>query len=88
MNVRTFVLVKDKKIFCLFAIGEMDILFNELISAFDINKNVDMAILFGTSMVSNKFVIVIWYRNFLLKNSGVFVVLNFNLTFLFFYSLR
>lgn len=66
----------------------MDILFNELISAFDINKNVDMAILFGTSMVSNKFVIVIWYRNFLLKNSGVFVVLNFNLTFLFFYSLR
>lgn len=82
-----FVLVKDKKIFCLFVIGEMDILFNELILVFDINKNVDMVILFGMLMVLNKFVIVIWYCNFLLKNSGVFVVLNFNLMFLFFYSL-
>lgn len=69
-------------------IGEMDILFNELILVFDINKNVDMVILFGMLMVLNKFVIVIWYCNFLLKNSGVFVVLNFNLMFLFFYSLR
>lgn len=82
-----FVLVKYKKIFCLFVIGEMDILFNELILVFDINKNVDMVILFGMLMVLNKFVIVIWYCNFLLKNSGVFVVLNFNLMFLFFYSL-
>lgn len=65
----------------------MDILFNELILVFDINKNVDMVILFGMLMVLNKFVIVIWYCNFLLKNSGVFVVLNFNLTPLFFYSL-
>ena len=43
MNVRTFVLVKDKKTFCSSATGEMDIPLNELIPALDINKNVDMA---------------------------------------------
>ncbi|MCT6425228.1 cyclic di-GMP phosphodiesterase [Escherichia coli] len=48
MNVRTFVLVKDKKTFCSSATGEMDIPLNELIPALDINKNVDMAILPGT----------------------------------------
>lgn len=47
MNVRTFVLVKDKKTFCSSATGEMDIPLNELIPALDINKNVDMAILPG-----------------------------------------
>ncbi|HAG8725002.1 TPA: hypothetical protein GE305_11135 [Escherichia coli] len=78
MNVRTFVLVKDKKTFCSSATGEMDIPLNELIPALDINKNVDMAILPGTPMVPNKPAIVIWYRNPLLKNllggmSGTFV---------------
>lgn len=58
----------------------MDIPLNELIPALDINKNVDMAILPGTPMVPNKPAIVIWYRNPLLKNSGVFAALNLNLT--------
>ena len=57
----------------------MDIPLNELIPALDINKNVDMAILPGTPMVPNKPAIVIWYRNPLLKNSGVFAALNLNL---------
>ena len=35
MNVRTFVLVKDKKTFCSSATGEMDIPLNELIPALD-----------------------------------------------------
>lgn len=88
MNVRTFVLVKDKKTFCSSATGEMDIPLNELIPALDINKNVDMAILPGTPMVPNKPAIVIWYRNPLLKNSGVFAALNLNLTPSLFYSSR
>ncbi|MFP1591659.1 CSS-motif domain-containing protein [Escherichia coli] len=61
---------------------------NELIPALDINKNVDMAILPGTPMVPNKPAIVIWYRNPLLKNSGVFAALNLNLTPSLFYSSR
>lgn len=80
MNVRTFVLVKDKKSFCSSATGEMDIPLNELIPALDISKNIDMAMLPGTPMVPNKPTIVIWYRNPLLKNSGVFAALNLNLT--------
>ena len=66
----------------------MDIPLNELIPALDINKNVDMAILPGTPMVPNKPAIVIWYRNPLLKNSGVFAALNLNLTPSLFYSSR
>ncbi len=86
MNVRTFVLVKDKKTFCSSATGEMDIPLNELIPALDISKDIDMAILPGTPMVPNKPAIVIWYRNPLLKNSGVFAALNLNLTPYLFYS--
>ncbi len=47
-----------------------------------------MAILPGTPMVLNKPAIVIWYRNPLLKNSGVFAALNLNLTPSLFYSSR
>lgn len=88
MNVRTFVLVKDKKSFCSSATGEMDIPLNELIPALDINKDVDMAMLPGTPMVPNKPAIVIWYRNPLLKNSGVFAALNLHLTPYLLYSSR
>ena len=63
MNVRTFVLVKDKKSFCSSATGEMDIPLSELIPALNIGKDIDMAILPGTPMVPNKPTIVIWYRN-------------------------
>src|SRR5699024_12296239 len=66
----------------------MDIPLNELIPALDINKNVDMAILPGTPMVPNKPAIDIWYRNPLLKNSGVFAALYLNLPPSLFYSSR
>ncbi|WP_336219317.1 cyclic di-GMP phosphodiesterase [Citrobacter amalonaticus] len=80
LNVRAFLLVKDKKAFCSSATGSMDTLLTELVPGLDISKEIDMAIMPGTPMMPNKPAMVIWYRNPLLVNSGVFTSLNINLT--------
>lgn len=44
-----------------------------------------MVILFGMLMMFNKLIMVIWYWNLLLNDSGVFILLNINLMFYLFY---
>ncbi|HCO5013021.1 TPA: cyclic di-GMP phosphodiesterase [Escherichia fergusonii] len=80
LNVRTFLLVRDKKAFCSSATGNMDIPLAHLVPALDISKDVDIAILPGPPMMPGKPAMVIWYRNPLISNSGVFTALNLNLT--------
>lgn len=88
LNVRAFLLVKDKKAFCSSATGGMDSLLVELVPSLDISKDIDMAIIPGTPMMPDKPAMVIWYRNPLLVNSGVFTSLNINLTPYLLYTAR
>lgn len=88
LNVRTFVLVKDKLAYCSSATGEMSTPLEELLPALDIRKHIDMALIPGTPMVPNKPAMVIWYRNPLLTDSGVLAALNLNLTPYLLYSSR
>ncbi|MDA8478815.1 cyclic di-GMP phosphodiesterase [Citrobacter sp. Awk 4] len=80
LNVRAFLLIKDKKAFCSSATGTMDMALKELVPDLDTRKKIDMAILPGTPMMPDKPAIAIWYQNPLLPESGVFTSLNINLT--------
>lgn len=88
LNVRAFLLVKDKIAFCSSATGPMDTPLTDLVSNIDIRKEIDMAILPGTPMMPDKPAMAIWYRNPLLKESGVFTSLNINLTPYLIYTAR
>ncbi|HFZ8994191.1 TPA: cyclic di-GMP phosphodiesterase [Citrobacter freundii] len=79
LNVRAFLLVKDKIAFCSSATGAMKIAVAELAPIIDTRKNIDMVILHGTPMMPDKPAMVIWYRNPLFRESGVFTSLNVNL---------
>lgn len=88
LNVRAFLLVKDKKAFCSSATGEMDTPLAQLVPGMDISKPIDMAILPGTPMMPDKPAMLLWYRNPLMGNSGVFTSLNINLTPYLLYTAR
>ncbi|ELD2784067.1 cyclic di-GMP phosphodiesterase [Salmonella enterica] len=88
LNVRAFLLIKDKKVFCSSATGAMNMPLQQLVPDIDIRKDVAMAILPGTPMMPNKPTMVIWYRNPLLNDSGVFTSLNINLTPYLLYTTR
>ncbi|HDR2890590.1 TPA: cyclic di-GMP phosphodiesterase [Enterobacter asburiae] len=88
INVRAFLLVRDKKAFCSSATGPMDVSLEELIPELHINKPLDMVILPGTPMLPNKPAIAIWYRNPLVKDGGVFTSVNINLTPYLLYTAR
>lgn len=80
INVRAFLLVRDGIVFCSSATGEMNAPLTDLMPELDLEKNVDMALLPGTPMLPKKPAIVIWYRNPLVNNGGVFTSININLT--------
>ncbi len=63
INVRAFLLVRDKMAFCSSATGPMNVPMEELIPELHINKQIDIALLPGTPMLPNKPAIAIWYRN-------------------------
>ncbi|CBG89055.1 cyclic di-GMP phosphodiesterase [Citrobacter rodentium] len=88
LNVRAFLLIKEKKAFCSSATGAMDSLITDLVPNIDIRKAIDMVILPGTPMMPNKPAMVIWYRNPLLVHSGVLTSLNVNLTPYLLYTAR
>src|SRR5690606_21091278 len=88
INVRAFLLVRDKKAFCSSATGPMDTPMEELIPELHITKPIDMALLPGTPMLPNKPAIAIWYRNPLVKDGGVFTSVNINLTPYLLYTAR
>lgn len=88
LNVRAFLLVKNNKAFCSSATGGMDTFLTDLVPRIDIRKEIDMAILPGTPMMPDKPAMVIWYRNPLVNNSGVFTSLNINLTPYLLYTAR
>ncbi|SUH14713.1 rtn protein [Salmonella enterica subsp. enterica] len=81
-------MIKDKKVFCSSATGAMNMPLQQLVPDIDIRKDVAMAILPGTPMMPNKPTMVIWYRNPLLNDSGVFTSLNINLTPYLLYTTR
>lgn len=80
INVRAFLLVRDKNAYCSSATGPMNVPLEALIPELHINKQVDMALLPGTPMLPDKPAIAIWYRNPLVKDGGVFTSVNLNLT--------
>ncbi|HCL6945150.1 TPA: cyclic di-GMP phosphodiesterase [Enterobacter cloacae] len=88
LNVRAFLLVRDKIAFCSSATGPMDTPMEALIPELHINKKIDMALLPGTPMLPNKPAIAIWYRNPLVKDGGVFTSVNLNLTPYLLYTAR
>ena len=88
LNVRAFLLVRDKMAFCSSATGPMNAPMEELIPELHINKQVDIALLPGTPMLPNKPAIAIWYRNPLVKDGGVFTSVNLNLTPYLLYTAR
>ncbi len=51
LNVRAFLLVKDKIAFCSSATGPLNVPLSELVPNIDVNKDVDMALLPGTPMM-------------------------------------
>lgn len=80
INVRAFLLVRDKMAFCSSATGPMNAPMETLIPELNINKQIDMALLPGTPMLPDEPAIAIWYRNPLVKDGGVFTSVNINLT--------
>ena len=88
INVRAFLLVRDKMAFCSSATGPMSTPMEELIPELHINKQVDIALLPGTPMLPDRPAIAIWYRNPLVKDGGVFTSVNINLTPYLLYTAR
>ncbi len=88
LNVRAFLLVKDKIAFCSSATGPLHVPLSDLVPDVDINKEVDMVLLPGTPMMPKKPAIVLWHRNPLLNNGGVFTSINLNLTPYLLYTAR
>lgn len=88
LNVRAFLLVNDKIAFCSSATGPMNVPLNELVPNIDVNKTVDMALLAGTPMMPQKPAIVLWHRNPLVKDGGIFTSINLNLTPYLLYTAR
>lgn len=88
LNVRAFLLVKDKIAFCSSATGPMNVPLSELVPDIDVKKQVDMALLPGTPMMPDKPAIVLWFRNPLLNNGGIFTSINLNLTPYLLYTAR
>lgn len=80
INVRSFLLIRDKNAFCSSATGVMDVPMATLVPEIDINKMTDMAILSGTTMMPDKPAIALWFRSPLLEQRGIFAVLNINLS--------
>ncbi len=80
INVRAFLLVRDKQAFCSSATGPMNTPMEKLIPQLHISKPVDIALLPGTPMLPDKPAIAIWYRNPLVKDGGVFTSVNLNLS--------
>lgn len=80
INVRAFLLVRDKMAFCSSATGPMNAPMETLIPELNINKQIDIALLPGTPMLPDEPAIAIWYRNPLVKDGGVFTSVNINLT--------
>ena len=88
LNVRAFLLVKDKMAFCSSATGPMHVALSELVPEIDATKAVDMALLPGTPMMPKKPAIVLWHRNLLMKDGGIFTSINLNLTPYLLYTAR
>lgn len=88
INVRAFLLVRDKNAFCSSATGPMNVPMEELIPDIHINKQLDMVLLPGTPMLPHTPAIAIWYRNPLVKDGGVFTSVNLNLTPYLIYTAR
>ena len=88
LNVRAFLLVKDKVAFCSSATGPMQMPISELVPTIDVNKDVDMALLPGTPMMPKKPAIALWMSNPLLANGGVFTSINLNLVPYLLYTAR
>ncbi|MFK8476552.1 cyclic di-GMP phosphodiesterase [Enterobacter kobei] len=88
INVRAFLLVRNKMAFCSSATGPMNTPMEELIPELHINKQIDIALLPGTPMLPNRPAIAIWYRNPLVKDGGVFTSVNLNLTPYLLYTAR
>jgi EAL domain-containing protein (putative c-di-GMP-specific phosphodiesterase class I) len=88
LNVRAFLLVKDKIAFCSSATGPMNVPLADLVPDIDVGKSVDMALLPGTPMMPNKPAIVLWFRNPLINDRGVFTSINLNLTPYLLYTAR
>lgn len=88
INVRAFLLVRDKIAFCSSATGPMNSPMEALIPELHINKPIDISLLSGTPMLPNKPAIAIWYRNPLVKDGGVFTSVNLNLTPYLLYAAR
>ncbi|MGP3592443.1 cyclic di-GMP phosphodiesterase [Vagococcus sp. WN89Y] len=80
VNVRAFLLIRDKNAFCSSATGVMNEPMKTLVPEIDINKTFDMAILTGTTMLPDKPALALWFRSPLLEHRGVFAVLNISLT--------
>lgn len=79
MNVRAFLLVKDRTAFCSSATGEMSLAMKDLVPEIDLDKATDMVFLPGTPMMPDKPAIALWFRSPLLDHRGVFTTLNINL---------
>jgi EAL domain-containing protein (putative c-di-GMP-specific phosphodiesterase class I) len=88
LNVRAFLLVRDKLAYCSSATGPMNVPMEELIPELHIDKQIDMALLPGTPMMPHRPAIAIWYRNPLVKDGGVFTSVNINLTPYMLYTAR
>ena len=88
INVRAFLLVRNKMAFCSSATGPMNAPMEELIPELHITKQIDIALLPGTPMLPNRPAIAIWYRNPLVKDGGVFTSVNLNLTPYLLYTAR
>lgn len=88
LNVRAFLLVKDKIAFCSSATGPMNTPLTDLVPEIDLKKPIDMALVPGTPMMPNKSAIVLWYRNPLVNDGGIFTSINLNLTPYLLYTAR
>lgn len=79
MNVRAFLLVKDRIAYCSSATGQMSLPLKDLVPDLDLNKTHVMGILPGTPMMPTTPAFVLWVKSPLLENRGIFASINANL---------
>lgn len=79
-NVRAFILVRNGQAYCSSATGSMLMDMHQFVPDININENIDVAIMEGTTMMPGKPTIAAWFKNPVIEGRGVFATLNVNLT--------
>ncbi|QMV51137.1 cyclic di-GMP phosphodiesterase [Ewingella americana] len=80
LGVRDFLLVREGRVYCSSATGEMSLSVQDFFSGLDWHKPLDIQLEQGTSFIPNRPVIAVWYRNPEVSDSGILATIELTLS--------